>query len=128
MVATSTLAWDLRRWAATAWLDSWMATANSSRSTYSKPSAGAHLLEGLGLPNVIPPDDVPVTPLGQDEGLIDQILDLGAGVVGRLGSQLVHLLVRDVMADLGQVTLESPQPALLGRESDLVDAVDAPRT
>ena len=90
-----------------------------------EPLRRAHLLEGLGFPDVVPLDHLPVVPLRQDERLVDQVLDLGARVVGRLGGQLLDLLLGDVVADLGQVALVGADPPFLGGVADLVDAVDA---
>ena len=81
----------------------------------------AEVLEVLGLDHVLPGDDVAPLADGVDQRLVDQVLDRGAGGVGGDRRELVDLLGRQLVLDLGEVALVGAEPARLARVADPVD-------
>ncbi len=82
-------------------------------------------LELLGPDHVLPGDHVPAGPDRGDQGLVDQVLDGGAGGVRGDGGELVHLFGGQLMPHLREIALVGADPACLRWVADLVDAVDA---
>ncbi len=85
----------------------------------------AMFFDRFGLQQVLPGDDLPVRLDRLDERLVDHVLDARARGVRAHHRKPLHLLGRHIVADLAQVALEGPYPALLAGVPDLVDAVDA---
>ena len=113
--------------ATTAWQASCTATACRSRSMYSTSSGGPRSLSCLARHHVLPRDDLPAVPDRDDQRLVDQVLDRGAGGVRGDGGELVDLLGGELVGDLGEVALVGAHPAGLARVADPVDPVDAAR-
>ena len=80
-------------------------------------------LVGLERPaEVVVVDRVATVPDRMDDRLVDDVLDLGRGVVDRLGD---HLIDRQVeVLDLGQVEVEDFAAAVVGRGADAQLAVE----
>ena len=113
--------------ATTAWQASCTATACRSRSMYSTSSGGPEVLELLGRHHVFPRDDLAAVPDRDDQRLVDEVLDRGAGGVRGDRGELVDLLGGELVGDLVQVALVRAHPTGLARVADPVDPVDAAR-
>ena len=90
--------------------------------------ARTEVLEVLGMNDVLPADHIRSTTDCRDQSLVDQVLDLGTGGVGRRGRETIDVLDAEIVVHLRQVTLVGTGTAFLGRVADTVDAVDTTRT
>ena len=84
-------------------------------------------LEVLRVEHVDPGDGVAAVLDRVDERLVDEVLDRRARRVRRHVREPVDLFGREVVLDLGEVSLVGADTTLVARVSDAIDAVDAAR-
>ena len=85
----------------------------------------AEVLELLGPDHVFPRDDLPAVPDRDDQRLVDEVLDRGAGGVRGDRGELVDLLGGELVGNLRQVALVGAHAPGLARVAHAVDPVDA---